>query len=176
MWKHIYISTDVYVFIHSELINVALFSYQVLTPIFYELPKYLSKNSYADPAGCPKLPFHEVHNWQGDPFTYSDAFPEKGALFDKHMEFCGNNLTNWANLFSLMDKNTSPDNVLFVDVAGGLGHQGARLRANYPDLQGRMIVQDRQRVIDAPTTAEGVERMVHDIFQPQPIKGGFVPS
>ncbi|KAJ5747633.1 uncharacterized protein N7511_009329 [Penicillium nucicola] len=145
--------------------------YQVLTPIFYELPKYLAKSSYADPAGCAKLPFHEVTNWQGDPFAYSDAFPEKGELFDKHMAFCGNNLTNWANLYALMDKQVAPDDVLFVDVAGGLGHQGARLRAQYPDLQGRMIVQDRQRVIDAPTTAEGVERMVHDIFQPQPVKG-----
>ncbi|KAL5358189.1 O-methyl transferase B [Aspergillus floccosus] len=145
--------------------------YQVLMPIFYELPKYLHKTSYADPSGNSRLPFHDVHNWEGDPFGYSDAFPDKGALADKHMQFCGNNLTNWANVFALMDQKTSPDDILFVDVGGGLGHQCARLRAHYPNLQGRMIVQDRKRVIDARPPNKGVEKMVHDIFDPQPIQG-----
>ncbi|KAL4811693.1 O-methyl transferase B [Aspergillus spinulosporus] len=148
--------------------------YQVLMPLFYELPKYLGRTSYTDPTGSSRLPFHDAVKWEGDPFTYTDAFPEKGALADSHMQFCGNNLTNWENVFSLMDPKTPPDDILFVDVGGGLGHQCARLRAHYPNLKGRMIVQDRKRVIDARAPTQGVEKMVHDIFEPQPILGARV--
>ncbi|KAF7595501.1 hypothetical protein BBP40_005837 [Aspergillus hancockii] len=151
--------------------NLVEAHYQLITPVFYELPKFLKKTGYADPATSSRLAFHDAKNWDGGVFERINAFPEEGALFDKYMQFQQNNVTNWANIFSLVDGKASPDEVLFVDVGGGIGHQCARLRAHYPDLQGRVVVQDVERVIDAAVPIEGVEKMAHNIFDPQPIKG-----
>lgn len=46
------------------------------------------------------------------------------------------------------------------------------LRQNHPEIQGRMVVQDRQQTIDSMASKpEGIEIMVHDIFTEQPVKG-----
>ena len=60
--------------------------------------------------------------------------------------------------------------VIFVDVGGGKGHQTLELRKKFPQLRGRMIVQDRPKVIREITDKEGIEVMEHDFFKPQPVK------
>lgn len=67
-----------------------------------------------------------------------------------------------------------PDRVLFVDVGGSIGHQSARLRAKYPNLPGRVIVQDLEETIKAAPPVEGVEFMTHNFFNPQPVIGVFM--
>lgn len=42
---------------------------------------------------------------------------------------------------------SDPSRTVLVDVGGGLGHALAVLRDHYPDVQYRMIVQDRPAVI-----------------------------
>ena len=65
------------------------------------------------------------------------------------------------------------DKVLFVDVGGSFGIQCQGLKAKYPHLAGRIILQDMKETIglvkDNPI--QGVELMVHDFFQPQLVKG-----
>lgn len=59
----------------------------------------------------------------------------------------------------------------FVDVGGSIGHQCARLKAKYPDLPGRIILQDLPATIKAAKPIEGVEFMPYDFFTPQPVQG-----
>lgn len=61
--------------------------------------------------------------------------------------------------------------MLFVDVGGGAGHKCMELKARYPALPGKVILQDRPETLAhaIPT----VESMVHDFFTEQPIKGKF---
>ena len=64
------------------------------------------------------------------------------------------------------------DDVAIVDVGGSKGETLAEIRSNHPSIQGRMIVQDRAAVFDSmPSKPEGIELMVHDIFNAQPVKG-----
>jgi len=61
--------------------------------------------------------------------------------------------------------------VVYVDVGGGIGHQCKALRDKYPNLKGRVIVQDLGMTIHGKQEFSGVEGMAHDFFHDQPIKG-----
>lgn len=63
------------------------------------------------------------------------------------------------------------DRPLLVDIGGGRGQQAGLFKRRYPRLTGRIIVQDEAEVIKNAPAIEGVEFMVHDFFQPQPIQG-----
>ena len=64
------------------------------------------------------------------------------------------------------------DAVMAVDIGGGLGHEMLSLKKKFPNLPGKLIVQDLPRVIASiqdPNSA--FEPMTHDFFTPQPVKG-----
>lgn len=71
------------------------------------------------------------------------------------------------------------DEVLLVDVGGGLGHDLQMLRRKYPRLRGRLVLQDKEEVVgQAGKEAEGWEGMGYDFFTEQPVKGAvpdFLP-
>ena len=62
--------------------------------------------------------------------------------------------------------------VFLVDVGGGLGHDLELLTKSYPDLPGKLILQDQRGSIDQVSAPNAVfEKTVHDFFTPQPIEG-----
>lgn len=64
------------------------------------------------------------------------------------------------------------DDVLLVDVGGGLGHDLEELKAKHPQLPGRLVLQDRPEVVrQVQHVSKGIELMEHDFFTEQPIKG-----
>jgi demethylsterigmatocystin 6-O-methyltransferase len=86
-------------------------------------------------------------------------------------------MESWLSVYPLAQHVTSsePEDVIFVDVGGGVGHQCAALREKYPELTGRVIVQDLGHSIDGQHIATGVEGMAHDFFHTQPVKGMKIP-
>jgi hypothetical protein len=65
----------------------------------------------------------------------------------------------------------SISDAIFVDIAGGRGHEVGQLKANFPNAQGRFVLEDLPCVIDDIEELEsGVERIKYDFFEPQPIK------
>ena len=68
---------------------------------------------------------------------------------------------------------TGKDDVLFVDVAGGLGHDVTKFRAYFPQLPGRCVLQDLPKTIAQvrKNPPQGVELMEYDFFTPQSVKG-----
>jgi demethylsterigmatocystin 6-O-methyltransferase len=74
-----------------------------------------------------------------------------------------------------LNPSSTEDEVLLVDVGGGHGQKVLAMRARFPDLKGRMIVQDLKETIDEIQDPKGFEHMVHDFFTPQPVKGKKTP-
>ncbi len=70
----------------------------------------------------------------------------------------------------------SPDRTLAVDIGGGRGLAMLDLRRGCPTLQGRLVLQDRREVLDAIASEDlpGVEKMQHNFFDPQPVKGAQI--
>lgn len=65
---------------------------------------------------------------------------------------------------------------LFIDVGGSMGAQCVEFRKRYPNLAGRVILQDLPVVIEQVQAkplpgSESVEVQPHDFFTPEPIKG-----
>ncbi|KAF4447567.1 O-methyl transferase B [Fusarium austroafricanum] len=67
---------------------------------------------------------------------------------------------------------SDPDRVLFVDIGGGMGHQCIRLRDKYPDVPGRVILQDMPITVERipKPMPHGIEAMAYNFDEPQPIK------
>lgn len=64
-----------------------------------------------------------------------------------------------------------PKKPLFVDVGGGIGHQFVELIARYPKLPGRIVLQDMAHCIGEALQSPGLDAMVYDMYDRQPIKG-----
>ena len=63
--------------------------------------------------------------------------------------------------------------VLVVDVGGGRGHEIQEMKARYPRLPGRLILQDLAGSVDGLVAPPGTEVMPHNFFGAQPIRGTF---
>ena len=66
---------------------------------------------------------------------------------------------------------TGENQVMLVDVGGATGEEALEFRRRYPSAPGRLLVQDRPSVIEQLPDTLGLEKMAHDFFTPQPIRG-----
>ena len=78
------------------------------------------------------------------------------------------------------DANIQDDAVFLVDIGGGKGHDLQELCRKYPELPGKLVLQDLKGVIiEAEAAAVGLDKrittMEHDFFTRQPIIG-MVPN
>ena len=83
---------------------------------------------------------------------------------------------NWMDWYpaqtQIIDAVQSEKDVLLIDVAGGRGHDLIAFRKRFPELQGRLILQDLPDVIDSVQSLDSsIERVKYDFFTPQPCKG-----
>lgn len=64
---------------------------------------------------------------------------------------------------------------LIVDIGGGRGQSLLQIKEEWPELRGRMVLQDRPMVLDSFPELPGIEKMPHDFFTEQPVKCKYVP-
>ena len=60
--------------------------------------------------------------------------------------------------------------VTVVDVGGSLGHELLEIKKKYPEVPGRLVLEDLPETIKDVTETNVFEPTVHDFFTPQPIK------
>lgn len=103
-----------------------------------------------------------------------DEVTEVREAFHRFME---SNMTVLPLWFDVVDfpsefgAGLTDTDVAFVDVGGSIGQQCEEFKNLYPNLPGRVILQDREDVICGAPDIEGVEKMVYDYATEQPIKG-----
>jgi demethylsterigmatocystin 6-O-methyltransferase len=107
-------------------------------------------------------------------FVYFSKHPEKLVHFNEYMAARRQGMATWLSVFpSELVENAKSDkeDALFVDMGGNIGHQCADFKAKYPEVKGRVVLQDLPYAIDMALKTEGVENTVHDIFTRQTVKG-----
>jgi demethylsterigmatocystin 6-O-methyltransferase len=77
--------------------------------------------------------------------------------------------------FSKHCERVSDEDVVFVDVAGGIGQQCALLKQEMPEVKGRVILQDLEMAIQHSIPIEGAEKSVIDMWEGQSVRGTFLP-
>lgn len=157
-------------------LNAGRFSFDNCGPVFQELPEFLAKTKYqaiTDNTNCVLQPAHNVNV---PAFIWLQQNPQRFAYFQQYVMQQREGMPTWLSVYPVEKEtsNWSPDRPVFVDVGGGLGHQCAALKHKYPQLPGRVILQDLPHAIQTALPTPGVEKMEHDFFGPQPVKGKSV--
>lgn len=151
-------------------------SFDVIAPCIAAMPDFLKEHGYRDsqdPADCA---FNRGHKTSQQCFSWYPSQPEMFAHFNRFMRVQREGMPTWLDKYPYVEAARAaagPEQVLFVDVGGGIGHQSVALRRALPaDVTGRIIVQDLPALVEqaAPRREDGVEHMVHDFFTAQPVR------
>ncbi|KAK7979921.1 nitrogen metabolite repression-(nmr)-responsible protein [Apiospora arundinis] len=108
-----------------------------------------------------------------DFYTWMETHPASQAAFHRFMEAQFSSLPTWLDVFdfkSELGSAAGPTDVMIVDVGGGNGSQCAGLKKAWPDMPGKMILQDKPQVLERALDIEGMEKMGHDFMIEQPVK------
>lgn len=97
--------------------------------------------------------------------------------FNTYMTGNNDSRSSWIDWYPVEErllKGTKADvnAVLMINIAGGRGHYLAAFKERFPHVKERLILQELPDLIDDAQGLDSIiERMKHDIFEPQPIKG-----
>ena len=158
--------------------DAAIVFHDCVLPTFGALHKAL-KGSDKD----NRTAFQIGHNTtEKDIYSWLESHPIQQGAFYRFMKTVFDGLPTWLSVVHFDEEvaaNSKPEEILFVDVGGGFGWQCQALRKAYPSLAGKIILQDRQDVIEkggaaeeaAPNKELGIEATPYDFFTEQPVKG-----
>ena len=150
-----------------------LHGFDTLGPVYQELPNFLADTMYQDMTDSAKTAWQPAWKTEEPVFLWMEKHQQNASNFNQWMAHRRKDMATWLSVFPVEQefKGTSTKHdVLFVDIGGNIGHQCAEFRAKYPNLQGRVILQDLPHAIDMALRTPGVENTVHDMFTPQPVK------
>lgn len=133
-------------------------------------------NQFPDESKGEQNPFIETHSitqWE-----MMRQEPELKRAFDSYMPIRRNGLrVPWHEIYPAATEldvtgySESHEPPLLVDIGGNTGYDAASFKTNNPHIKGRCVVQDLPETLASSVAPEGIERMVYDIFTPQPIIG-----
>lgn len=129
----------------------------------------MKENGYNDAATTTA--WNKGHDTSLDFVSYGKQNPKYLKWFQSLMSVPREG--DWLDVFSInsLALLNHDNQAIFVDIGGGIGHQSARLRARFPELPGRIIVQDLPEVLNHAPKMQGIELMPHNFFEPQPVRG-----
>lgn len=139
-------------------------------------PKFLKDTNYKNPTDANEMPFNKQFKGEAY-FDWLGKQPELLHSFHLFMTTQRVGHPQWLDFYPIEQElvpgfdTNNPDAVFLVDVGGSVGHEIQALKKRYPNIPGRMILQDRPATIERVVPENGMEAMAHDFFTPQPIKG-----
>lgn len=142
-------------------------------PIYQKLPDFLAATKYQNPTDNTNTVPQLAWNTDLPGFIWFQQHPEKFDYFMQMMAVQREGLPTWLSVYPINEetKGWNPENPVFVDVGGGIGHQCLALKTKFPQLPGRVVLQDLPPALEHAIPMQNVEVLVHDFFEPQPIKG-----
>ncbi|RAH45290.1 o-methyltransferase, partial [Aspergillus brunneoviolaceus CBS 621.78] len=144
------------------------------------LPAHLKATNYMLPNDGTKCAFQRGFDTNLHFFDFLKQHPQHASEFNNHMSVYHQGRPSWMDLgfypvqTLVQEATVTPDDVLLVDVAGGIGHDLSELHRKWPDLPGRLIVQELPEVVSQARELNlnpKLELMEHDFFEEQVVKG-----
>ena len=154
---------------------------QVRTNAISYMPHAGSTADTSDSQALPPINPFKAATGGDDFWPYLKKTPDMHRSFDAFMQ--GRRVLfplHWFDVYPAAEKlfpteasQRGDEDVVMVDVGGGRGHDTVALKEAFPDQRGRYIVQDLPETLEGLTkdNLKGVEPMVVNIFDGEPIKG-----
>ncbi|CAI7648734.1 unnamed protein product [Penicillium glandicola] len=139
-----------------------------------QLPEYFKEKGWKTPDDIDDSPWNFAVGSKSGYFNYMASKPYYQDAFDTVMASpYRRDEKSWLDFFPVEEKLQvqSPSEVLLVDVGGGRGKDLQTFRERFPDLPGRLVLQDLGHVCGTADIPSGIETQVHNFFDEQPIKG-----
>lgn len=163
---------QLYVADYLKTAELMFYSFDISGPCTQVLPDYLAETGYKEIVSNKECPFQKAFNTDQTLFEWMPQHP-------KHMKSLGHLMALqrpeiWVDHFPVLEQLgdfPSAEKTLMVDIGGGFGQQSKALRVKFPELPGKVVVQDIPQTLAAAQPAEGVEFVEHNFFEPQPIHG-----
>ncbi|KAF2872423.1 S-adenosyl-L-methionine-dependent methyltransferase [Massariosphaeria phaeospora] len=156
-------------------------------PGWHTLPSWLKRRGYKTPITKEDTPFAQGHGASPDQsfFGWLKEHPANAKEFNLFMGVHRTGEKTWLDQKELGDAllshgqdaptNGNKDgNVAFVDIGGGIGHQCLALKEKYPELAGRIVLQDLPEVVRQANVGDAINAMGVNFFDGQPVKGARV--
>lgn len=142
-------------------------------PQYQALPKYLQDTGYKNPVDEKKTAFQVAHSTPLNSYAWFASHPDELAYFNTYMALRRKPQVTWLSEYPVTEEVTDwpADKGLYINIGGSIGHQCAQFKEKYPDLKGRVVLQDLPHSVAAALNTPGVENMPHDMFEPQPVLG-----
>lgn len=129
---------------------------------------------YQAPIDSAHTVFQDAFNFKGLGFEWLCSHPENLVYFQEFMGGRRQSLREtWLSVYPIETetKALDPKAPLLVDIGGSIGHICAQFKQVFPNVPGRVIVQDLPETIAAALPTPGVENMAYNFFETQPVKG-----
>ena len=115
------------------------------------LPDWLQSHQYREPVGILPTAWSSVIHTNKHPYGWLADNPWALELAQANMRIQREGRPLFFNALEFEKRfahNATSSTVLFVDVSGSTGPQSRTLRQRFPDLPGRVLLQDRPEVIE----------------------------
>lgn len=139
-----------------------------------QLPAYFEQKGWKNPDDIQDSPFNFVLKSKRGYFDYMSSKPYYQNAFDTVMASpYRRDEKSWLDFFPVEDKLQvqSSSDVVLVDVGGGRGKDLQAFRERFPNLPGRLVLQDLSYVTETADLPSEIESQVHNFFDEQPVKG-----
>ncbi|KAL9633076.1 MAG: hypothetical protein Q9164_004918, partial [Protoblastenia rupestris] len=148
-------------------------------PVFQRLPTFFAETQYASPSDNTAGPFQFGQDTKLTVWQWRSERPQLEQAFNNHMAGYSQGRPSWMDegFYPVNDRlvqgmKPGKEEVAIVDVGGNVGYDLQELIRKYPNLPGRLVLQDRPDVIaKVVDTGEGIEATSYDFFTEQPVKG-----
>ncbi|KAF2126191.1 S-adenosyl-L-methionine-dependent methyltransferase [Dothidotthia symphoricarpi CBS 119687] len=144
-------------------------------PAVSSMPEYFSKRGYKNPTSAVDAPFQLAYGIKGVDYFQFLARPENKKFSDAFDTTMSLQLADtggkWAPNYPAEErlKIEDPERVLLVDIGGGLGHQTKKFREEFPNLAGKVVVEDLPEVLEkAVDLPSSIIKLPQSFFDPQP--------
>ncbi|KAI9649720.1 hypothetical protein NHQ30_002301 [Ciborinia camelliae] len=142
------------------------YTFHIGGPTYQALPEFLEKHKYQNHTGG-KFAWNMGANTDLDFFSWAQQNQQSLQWFQQLMSVPRED--DWLDVVPVISEGMS--DVILVDVGGGMGQQCARLVARFPELENKVVLQDRPETIKIAPPIKGVKAMGHDFFTPQVVNG-----
>ena len=152
-------------------------------PTAAKLPEYLKTHDYQNPQESTSSPF--AYAFGSEFWSYLEQNPVHSAIFGKFMATRRLGRPSWFDIYPVdqelpttTTEDLQQDEVLLIDIGGNRGHDLVNLKARYPHLPGKLILQDLPDIVAGVTFGEksNITARAHNFFTPQPIKRDYLPQ